>query len=569
MGPSIDEMFDTIWGKQYLTMLDCTGAFHGLKLSLDTAKKSAFITHLGKFKWKVAPFRSALLPSHYSKGIQDTLSGLEDFARNYMDEVIISSFTETEHLEHIRQVFQRFREHKMKLKLANCEFLRDKIQFLGHIIDESIRTIPEKTEEISKIKSPANVDEAKAFLGVPNYYHQFIPAFTDLMHPIQKQLKKNVKFSWTAECENTFNLAKKRLSQDPMLYHPDPGKPWIIEMDASKTALTGILLQPHNIGGTTQEVPVTFFSYNLTGTQQSWSTTKRELYAIYVAVQKLHYLIYGGRITIITDHKPLVDIMSGTAKTQNSAAAEKLRRWTYDITLLGPTIEYKKRSSNIIADSLSRLRTNNYYTCDKPLHNGKPIRLQNKMEIKEINAVQTHAQTAGWENDTARLPELQVRVQDIFKVSDKRQLIRNANDILESLNPAKLRELQDSDPSIMNLQRNRKASIKADKNNILRYAVDIKGETIQAILLPKALRPWIVASTHEFSGHQGDQRSYNKIRGTFFWNGMKNDICQAIANCKVCKMESPNLGRYMNLHLEIGTAPMHFTSTIPVRIHTN
>ena len=355
------------------------------------------------------------------------------------------------------------------------------------------------------------------------------------------------------ECENAFKLAKKRLSQDPMLYHPDPKKPWIIETDASKMALAGILLQPHDIDGTTQEVTVTFFSYNLTGMQQSWSTTERELYTIYVAVRKLHYLIYGGYITIRTDHKPLVDIMSGTAKTQNSTAAEKLHCWTYDIAGLGPTIEYKKGSSNIIADSLSRLRTNDYYTYNKPLHNDEPIQLTDKIVIKEINIVQTCAQTAGRENDTARLPELKVRVRDILKVSDKRQLIRNADDILKSLDPAKLRELQDNDPSIMNLQRNRKASIRADENNILRYAVDIKGETIQAILLPKVLRPWIIASTHELSSHQGDQRSYNKIRGTFFWNGMKNDICQAITNCRVCKMESPNLGRHMNLHLEIGT----------------
>ena len=125
-------------------------------MSPDAAKKSAFITHLGKFEWKVAPFRLALLPSYYSKAMQETLSGLEDFARNYMDNVIISSFTETEHLEHIRQVFQRFRDHKMKLKLAKCEFLRDKIQFLGHVIDhKGICTIPEKTKEISKDQIPS------------------------------------------------------------------------------------------------------------------------------------------------------------------------------------------------------------------------------------------------------------------------------------------------------------------------------------------------------------------------------------------------------------------------------
>ena len=87
------------------------------------------------------------------------------------------------------------------------------------------------------------------------------------------------------------------------------------------------------------------------------------------------------------------------------------------------------------------------------------------------------------------------------------------------------------------------------------------------ILLPKVLRPWIIASTHAFCGHQGSAHCYNKIRATYFWNGMKNDICQLISNCKIYKMESPNLGKYMNLHLEIRTAPMHFLAmdTIEIR----
>ena len=86
--------------------LDCTGAFHGHRLSPDAAKKSTFITHLGKFEWKVAPFRLALLPSYYLKAIRDTLSGLEHFARNYMDDILIASYTEKEHLDHITQVFK-------------------------------------------------------------------------------------------------------------------------------------------------------------------------------------------------------------------------------------------------------------------------------------------------------------------------------------------------------------------------------------------------------------------------------------------------------------------------------
>ena len=143
----------------------------------------------------------------------------------------------------------------------------------------------------------------------------------------------------------------------------------------------------------------------------------------------------------------------------------------------------------------------------------------------------------------------------------------NAEKVLDSLDPAKLREPQDQDQSIINMKNSRKQSLIADNNNILRMKVDHKSDTLEAILLPKVLRPWIITSTHEFCGHQGGDHCYYKIRATYFWNGMKNNICQAISNCKICKMESPKLGKYMNLHLEIGTAPMHFLTmdTIEIR----
>ena len=83
---------------------------------------------------------------------------------------------------------------------------------MGHIINhKGIRTFPEKTEEISKIKAPRNADEVCAFLGLLNYYGRFIPSFSDLMHPIQKLLKKNVKFEWTEECDKAFKTAKETL----------------------------------------------------------------------------------------------------------------------------------------------------------------------------------------------------------------------------------------------------------------------------------------------------------------------------------------------------------------------
>ena len=277
-------------------------------------------------------------------------------------------------------------------------------------------------------------------------------------------------------------------------------------------------------------------------------------------------MIKGSRVTIRTDHKRLLEIVAGTAKSQNSAAADKFCHWTSDI-LAGdphPTIQYKKGSLNLIADSLSRLRTGDHYKYDAPLHNTKPLVLKEKVEI---NMVMTHAKSAEQDKLTPKLPELQIKVWHIFKMSDKQQLIRYILKVLNDLEPAKLRELQNTDQSIIHLKNSRKQSVIADKDNILRIKVDYKGDILEAILLPKVLKPWIITSTHEFCRHQGGDRCYNKIRATYYWSGMKNDICQAISNCKICKMESPNLGKYMNLHLEIGTAPMHFLTmdTIEIR----
>ena len=265
-------------------------------------------------------------------------------------------------------------------------------------------------------------------------------------------------------------------------------------------------------------------------------------------MHKLSYMIKGGRVTIRTDHKPLLEIVAGTAKSQNTAAADKFRHWTSDI-LAGdphPTIQHKKGSLNLIADSLSRLRTGEHYSHDIPLHNTEPIILKKKAEI---NMVTTHTKSAEQEQLTPKLPDLQIKVRDIFKTSDKRQFIMNAKKVLDALDPAKLTELQNQDQSIINLKNSRKQSVIADNDNLLRIKLDYKGDILEDILLPKFLRPWIITSMHEFCGHQGGDRCYNKIRATYFWSGMKKDICQAISNCKICKMESPNLGKYMNLHL--------------------
>ena len=124
------------------------------------------------------------------------------------------------------------------------------------------------------------------------------------------------------------------------------------------------------------------------------------------------------------------------------AVADMFHRWPSDI-LAGhphPMIQYKKGSLNLIADSLSRLRTGEHYNHDTPLHNTELIVLKGKAEI---NMVIIHAKSVEEEQLTPKLQDLQIRVWDIFKTLDKCQLIMNAEKVLDSLDSSKLRELQD------------------------------------------------------------------------------------------------------------------------------
>ena len=141
--------------------------------------------------------------------------------------------------------------------------------------------------------------------------------------------------------------------------------------------------------------------------QQSWwSATEHELYAIFISLWKVHYMIEGGRVLIRTDHKPLIEIVSGSAKIYNLAAMEKFHHWTAEILEIKPVIKYKKGSTNLIADSSSRLRRGQH-KYNELLDNKEPIHLEEK---SEVNKVQTHAKTVEQENVAPKLPELQIKV---------------------------------------------------------------------------------------------------------------------------------------------------------------
>ena len=162
----------------------------------------------------------------------------------YLDDIIIYSRSEKEHLEHLEEIFTRLKAAGLKLKLEKCCFFKKHIQYLGHLISaDGIQPLPEKLESIAKMPAPKNPKEVKQFLGLVGYYGKFIPRFADISWVLTHLTKKDVEFKWTPECENCFQILKEFLQQAPILKYPDPQASYTLYTDASKYAYAGVLTQ--------------------------------------------------------------------------------------------------------------------------------------------------------------------------------------------------------------------------------------------------------------------------------------------------------------------------------------
>ena len=127
---------------------------------------------------------------------------------------------------------------------SKCEFWLKEVGFLGHVISgEGIAVDPAKVDTVTNWEAPTTVGEIRSFLGLAGYYRRFIENFSKIAKPMTELLKKDTKFSWTEECETSFQELKKRLVSSPVLILPDQHKDYEVYCDASRRGLGAVLMQ--------------------------------------------------------------------------------------------------------------------------------------------------------------------------------------------------------------------------------------------------------------------------------------------------------------------------------------
>ena len=353
--PKIDEIYAQLQGSKIFSALDMRSGYFHIELSEDAKPKTTFVPggpHGSKYQFNRCPFGLSQAPAYFQRLVHEVLRGLP-FTFGYLDDILIFSSGVEVHLEHLRKVFLRLREAKLKLKASKCSFFKKHIQYLGHLVSGGgIEPLPEKMEAVENMPPPKTPKEVRQFLGLVGYYRKFVPKFADIARPLTNLTKQDVKFEWSEKCQKTFQLLKDMLLKEPVLKYPDPSKPYTLFTDASKYAWACVLTQEyeHEFDGKVRKIlhPITYISGLFKGSQVNWATLTKEAYAIHMSVKKLSYYLQDADITLRSDHLPLKKFLS--KNTLNI----KVNNWAIEISPYIIQFEYIKGIKNTLADTMSR-----------------------------------------------------------------------------------------------------------------------------------------------------------------------------------------------------------------------
>jgi hypothetical protein len=135
--------------------------------------KTSFHTRYGLYEYIVISFGLMNAPAYFMYVMNDVfMEYLDKFVVVFVDDILVYSKSEEEHMEHMSLVLERLKGDQLYAKFSKCEFWLDKVAFLGHVISvEGISIDSSKVKDMLDWKPPQNVSEIHNFLGLVGYYH--------------------------------------------------------------------------------------------------------------------------------------------------------------------------------------------------------------------------------------------------------------------------------------------------------------------------------------------------------------------------------------------------------------
>ncbi|GJX53254.1 putative reverse transcriptase domain-containing protein [Tanacetum coccineum] len=241
----IDDLFDQLQGSQFFSKIDLRSGYHQLRVHEDDIPKTAFRTRYGHFEFTVMPFGLTNAPAVFMDLMNRVCRPyLDKFVIVFIDDILIYSKTQEEHVEHLRLVLGLLKKEKLYAKFSKCEFWLREVQFLGHVINgNGIHVDPSKIEAVKNWKAPRTLTEVRSFLGLAGYYRRFIENFSKIAKSLTILTQKCKTFDWGEEQELAFQTLKDKLCNAPVLALLDGPEDFVVYCDASGIGLGCVLMQ--------------------------------------------------------------------------------------------------------------------------------------------------------------------------------------------------------------------------------------------------------------------------------------------------------------------------------------
>ena len=312
-----------------------------------------------------------------------------------------------DHDSNLRRLLERCRERNIKLNKDKFKFKCSKVPFIGHLLtNEGIKPDPRKVEAICNMPRPEDVQAVQRFVNTVKYLSKFLEGLSDMCEPLQRLMYKDVPWVWSQEQELAFEKIKKAVSTAPVLKFFNPDSPTEGEGDASEQGIGSTRTQ--------QGQPVTYASRALTKAEQNYSQIEKEVLAQGFGMEHNHQYIYGRKVTLWTDHKPLEMI----AQKPQSSAPKRLQCLMMRLMQYDVEIKYRHGLEMYLADTLSRAYLLQTPTPGKSDEEVERIHSMNFLPVSEPQIQEIRQETAndpvlqslkaviltGWPSERESLP---------------------------------------------------------------------------------------------------------------------------------------------------------------------
>jgi hypothetical protein len=534
--PTIADLLAIVGSKKatYFSVLDLKSGYHQIPMAAEDIHKTAFKTRYGLFEFLVMPFGLTNAPATFSRVMNSLLMPfLDQFVVAYLDDILVFSETLEQHEAHLRQVLGVLENNGMSLNLDKCKLFQTEVTFLNYRLKGgTVTVVPAYVEAVRQFVTspPSDKTGVRRFLGVVNFYRQFIAQFADIAEPLIALTRGRVKFAWTTPCQRAVEALVDRLSTGPILRLPED-KPYLVYTDASDVAIGACLMQRDALSR--KPMPIAYFSRTLQGAERRYAAFDRELLAVLHAIEHFRPHLESRSDTVVfTDHKPLVEAIRAKDLTTNDRHA----RWISRITSFRVTVAYIPGEENRVADLLSR-PPDTFVRLAPPGPPPAPAE-QRDPELDVVFLLPAASQPA--RRDVLSEPS-ETDLSLMFRAATTRCGFYRA--------ALAARRSKVPNSAVLNQQffgvRFDELRVCPTTGFLFRLKSEREGLQHRQYIVPgdQELRQRILTEMHTTAftgGHLGRDKLVHRIAQTFWWPNMHADAADFVKRCHVCQAVKPS-----------------------------